>query len=70
MKIKNGAISSGAPEGRNRLFVSHWCLTTARWLIATKWVIARKKVTIKELVIVKEYGIIPTMLAISRVKNR
>jgi len=54
MKIRKGAMSRGAPEGRNKLFVSHWCLTTAKWLMATKWVIAKKKVTIKELVMVKE----------------
>ena len=52
--MKKGAIRRGAPEGRNKLFVSHWCLATATWLIATKCVIARKKVTMKELVTVKE----------------
>jgi hypothetical protein len=30
IKIKNGAIISGAPEGRNKSLTCHWCFTTAR----------------------------------------
>jgi hypothetical protein len=54
MKIKKGAIISGAPEGRNRSVTCQPCFTTATWLIATKCVIAIKNVTMKELVTVKE----------------
>jgi hypothetical protein len=70
MKIRKGAMASGAPAGRNRSITFHPCLTAARWLIAIKCISARKKVTIKELVTVKEYGTIPTRLASSREKNR
>ena len=70
MKIRKGAIASGAPAGRNRSITFQPCLTTAKWLSATKYVIARKNVTINELVMVKEYGTIPTRFARSRVKNR
>jgi hypothetical protein len=54
MKIRNGIICTGAPEGRNKSATCHLCFTTAKKLIPIKCEIAKKKVTMKELVIVKE----------------
>jgi hypothetical protein len=70
MKIRNGIIASGAPEGKKMLFSSHPCRLTPTMLTPMKCSNEIKRVTIKELVTVKEYGRRPTRFATNRVRNR
>jgi hypothetical protein len=70
INTKNGIIKSGAPDGKNKLFISHPCWFAAIVLIPIKCANEINSVKIKELVIVNEYGSKPIRLASSRVTKR
>lgn len=70
IKIKNGMIGSGAPEGRNKLFSCQWCVLPPIMFTPKKCINDKNSVTTNELVTVKENGNKPIIFKNNNVLNK
>jgi hypothetical protein len=69
IKIMNGIIRKGVPDGRNKKTNLSLYKQTAIILKAMKKINAKVKVTLKWLITLKLYGNIPLILLINKNKN-